>query len=62
MVQGLHIRVPMQQDYFFEIADFQEELARLGRQPAQFIESVILVSSGHGFEVEVLDVTLLAEE
>ncbi|HRQ37144.1 MAG TPA: hypothetical protein PLD25_04415 [Chloroflexota bacterium] len=62
MVQGPHIRVPMQQDYFFEIADFREELARHGRLPPRFIESVTLVFSGHGFEVEVDDVALLAEE
>lgn len=62
MVQGPHIRVPMQQDYFFEIADFREELARHGRLPPRYIESIVLVFSGHGFEVEVDDIALLAEE
>ncbi|MCL4265726.1 MAG: hypothetical protein KJ069_21110 [Anaerolineae bacterium] len=62
MVQGPHIRVPMQQDYFFEINDFRQELARHGRLPPRFIESVTLVFSGHGFEVEVDDIALLAEE
>jgi hypothetical protein len=62
MVQGPHIRVPLQQDYFFEIADFREELARHGRLPPRLIESISLVFSGHGFEVEVADVALLAEE
>ncbi|NJN55477.1 MAG: hypothetical protein HC804_12420 [Anaerolineae bacterium] len=62
MVQGPHIRVPMQQDYFFEIADFREELARHGRLPPRYIESITLVFSGHAFEVEVADVALLAEE
>jgi hypothetical protein len=62
MVQGPHIRVPMQQDYFFEIADFREELARHGRLPPRSIESITLVFSGHGFEVEVADIALLAEE
>lgn len=62
MVQGPHIRVPLQQDYFFEIADFREELARHGRLPPRYIESIVLVFSGHGFEVEVDDIALLAEE
>jgi hypothetical protein len=62
MVQGPHIRVPMQQDYFFEINDFREELARHGRLPPRYIESISLVFSGHGFEVEVDNVALLAEE
>ncbi len=62
MVQSPHIRVPMQQAYFFEVADFREELARHGRLPPQFIESISLVFSGHSFEVEVGDIALLAEE
>lgn len=62
MVQGPHIRVPLQQDYFFEIADFRQELARHGRLPPRYIESISLVFSGHGFEVEVDDIALLAEE
>lgn len=61
-VQSPHIRVPLAQDYFFEIADFREELARHGRVPARFIESISLVFSGHDFEVEVSDIALLAEE
>jgi hypothetical protein len=62
MVQKEHIRVPMGQDYFFELADFREELARHGRVPARFIESISLVFSGHGFDVEVGDIALLAQE
>lgn len=62
MVQGPHIRVPLGQDYFFEIDDFRQELARHGRVPPRLIESIILVFSGHGFEVEVGDIALLAEE
>lgn len=62
MVQGSHIRVPLQQAYFFEIEDFREELARHGRLPPRFIESISLVFSGHTFEVEVGDIALLAEE
>lgn len=62
MVQGPHLRVPLAQGYFFEIADFREELARHGRVPPRLIESISLVLSGHGFEVEVNDIALLAEE
>lgn len=61
MVQGPHILVPLQQDYFFDI-DFQEELARHGRVAPRYIESISLVFSGHTYQVEVGDVALLAEE
>ena len=61
MIQAPHLRVPLQQDFFFDI-DLDGELARQGRIPPSFIESVVLVSSGHAFEVEVVDVSLLAEE
>ena len=56
------VRVPLMQDYFFEVEDFREELARHGRLPPRFIESVSLIFSGHSFEVEVGDIALLAEE
>jgi hypothetical protein len=61
-VQDPHLSVPLQQDYFFEINDFQEELAQHGFLPPRFIESITLVFSGHAFEVEVSDIALLAEE
>jgi hypothetical protein len=62
MVQRPHLQIPLQQDYFYEIEDFRDELARQGRLPPRFIESISLVFSGHTFEVEVGDVALLAEE
>lgn len=62
MVQGPHIRVPLQQNYFYEINDFREELALHGRLPPRYVESISLVFSGHSFEVEVSDLALLAEE
>lgn len=61
MIQAPHLRVPLQQDFFFDV-DLGEEVARQGRIPPSFIESVVLVASGHSFEVEVVDVSLLAEE
>ncbi len=61
MVQSTHEFVPSQQDAFFDI-DLNEELLRQGRRPPQFIESIVLVFSGHEFEIEVVDVALIAEE
>lgn len=61
MVQNTHQHVPAQQDVFFDI-DLNEELLRQGRLPPKLIESIVLVFSGHEFQVEVSDVTLIAEE
>ena len=61
MVQDAHERVPLGQEYFYDV-DLGEEIARQGRFPPRFIESIILVSSGHSFEVEVVDIALLAAD
>ncbi len=61
MVQNTHEQVPALQDAFFDI-DLNEELLRQGRLPPKIIESIVLVFSGHEFEVEVVDVALIAEE
>ncbi len=61
MVQDTHERVPLGQEYFYDV-DLGELIARQGRIPPRFIESIILVSSGHSFEVEVVDIALLAED
>ena len=61
MVQNTHERVPAQQDVFFDI-DLNEELLRQGRLTPKIIESIVLVFSGHEFEIEVVDVALIAEE
>ncbi len=61
MVQDLHERVQLGQEYFYDV-DLGEEIARQGRIPPRFIESIILVSSGHTFEVEVVDIALLAAD
>lgn len=61
MVQDTHERVPLSQEYFYDV-DLGAEIARQGRIPPRFIESIILVTSGHSFEVEVVDVALLAAD
>lgn len=61
MVQDTHERVPLGQEYFYDV-DLGEEIARQGRIPPRFIESIILVSSGHSFEIEVVDIALLAAD
>lgn len=61
MVQDTHQKVTLGQEYFYDV-DFGEIIARQGRIPPRFIESIILVSSGHSFEVEVVDIALLADE
>ncbi|MCP4359151.1 MAG: hypothetical protein GY796_14140 [Chloroflexi bacterium] len=62
MIQDLHVPVPLQQDYFYEIEDFRQTLALHGRLPPRFIESILLISSGHTFEIEIGDIALLAED
>ncbi len=61
MVQNTHERVTLGQEAFYDV-DLRAEIARQGRIPPRFIESIILVSSGHSFEVEIVDIALLAED
>jgi hypothetical protein len=61
LIQTAHERVPANQYYFLEL-DIHEELARQGFPPPSFIESITLISSGHSFEIEVVDVALIAQE
>ena len=61
MVQDTHERVPLGQEYFYDV-DLGGLIARQGRVPPRFIESVFLVSSGHNFEIEVVDIALLASD
>lgn len=61
LIQSSHERVPANQFYFLEI-DLHQELARQGFAPPGFIESISLISSGHSFEVEIVDVALIAQE
>jgi len=53
--------VTLDQVYFYDV-NLLDELARQGAPPMNIIESVDLVASGHSFEVEILDVALLADE
>ena len=61
VVQHNHERVPLNQDFFYEV-DFPAALAVQAAAPPRYIESIELVSSGHSFEVELIDVALLAVE
>jgi hypothetical protein len=62
MVQDTHERVEqIGQEYFYDV-DLGQEIARQGRFPPRFIESIILVSAGHSFEIEVVEVALLAAD
>lgn len=59
--QTPHEKVPLGQDFFYEV-DLPTELAQQGAPPIQFIDSIELVTSGHSFNVELYDVSLLAIE
>ncbi|MFQ5420259.1 MAG: hypothetical protein ACE5EY_07840, partial [Anaerolineae bacterium] len=61
VVQSTHERVQLGQITFYDV-DLAEEFSRLGALPPKFIESVELAFLGHSFEVEVVDVALMAEE
>jgi hypothetical protein len=61
VVQSPHNVVALDQVQFFDL-NLLEELARLGVPPISIIESVELVTSGHSFEVEVLEVALIGVE
>ncbi len=62
MVQGTHERVEQMGQVYSYSVDLGQEIARQGRFAPRFIESIVLVSSGHSFEVEVVDVSLLAAD
>ena len=61
LVQSAHDLVTMGQVQFYDV-DLSDELARQGVPPIGFIKSLELVASGHSFEVEVVEVALMAEE
>ncbi len=60
VIQDNHERIPLNQDYFFEV-DLREELARQGAVPPRTIESISLIASGHSFATEVIDVALMVK-
>jgi hypothetical protein len=56
-----HQRVPYQQIVFYESENLLEKLGQSGILPRQ-IKSITLISSGHTFDAEVIEVALLARE
>ena len=61
VVQSAHDLVALGQVQFYDV-NLLDALARQSVPPISQIESVELVASGHSFEVEILQVALLAEE
>jgi hypothetical protein len=61
VVQFIHGKAPLNQDAFFE-TDLYAEIARQGFLPPRYIESIELVASGHSFNVEIVDINLIAIE
>lgn len=61
VIQDTHTQVPLNVVQFYE-ADLLGELARQGFPPPSFIEDISLVSSGHTFAIDVLDVALVGAE
>ncbi|HSM58013.1 MAG TPA: hypothetical protein VK879_17795 [Candidatus Sulfomarinibacteraceae bacterium] len=56
-----HLRVPLNQIYFYESGNLLERMAQQNIAP-RFIKSISLVASGHTFDTQVLDVGLIAIE
>lgn len=61
VIQNTHLQTTPNQLYVFDV-DINQELARQGFLPAQFIQGLTLVASGHAFETEILEAALIAEE
>ena len=61
VVQSPHDLITLGQVQFYDV-DLVEALARQSVPPISFIESVELVSSGHSFEVEIVEVALIGDE
>ncbi len=56
-----HARLPFGQLSFYESENLLEKLGQLGILPRR-IKSITLIASGHTFETEIVDVSLLANE
>ena len=61
VIQDTHTQVPMNIVQFYE-ADLLGEIARQGFPAPRFIEDISLVSSGHTFAIDVLDVALVGTQ
>jgi len=56
-----HIRIPFNQPYFYESDNLLEQLGQLNILP-RHIKSISIVAAGHTFDVEVLEMALMARE
>lgn len=56
-----HIRIPFNQPYFYESANLMEQLGQLNILP-RHIKSISMVAAGHTFDVEVLELALMARD
>lgn len=56
-----HFRIPFNQLYFYESGNLLEQLGQLNILP-RHINKISIVSSGHSFDVEVLEVAVMARE
>lgn len=56
-----HIRIPFNQPFFYESDNLLEQLGQLNILP-RYIKTVRIVGAGHTFDVEVLELALMARE
>lgn len=61
VIQDTHDLVPLNVVHFYE-TDILEELARQGAPLPRIIEDISVISSGHSFEVDVIDLALIGAE
>lgn len=61
VVQSSHQLIQLGPVHFYEV-DLRADVARQGFLPPRVIENIELVASGHGFELEVLEVAIMAKE
>jgi hypothetical protein len=58
---NVHFRIPFNQPFFYESDNLLEQLRQLNILP-RHIKSVSIISAGHTFDVEVLELALMATE
>ncbi|MFZ0544453.1 MAG: hypothetical protein WAM60_03390, partial [Candidatus Promineifilaceae bacterium] len=56
-----HIQIPFNQPFFYESDNLMEQLGQLNILPRR-INAITLISAGHSFDVEVLEVAVVARE
>lgn len=57
----VHARIPVGQVAFYQ-TDLIQDLQRQGFLPPRRLKNIQIITSGHGFSVDVLEVALIAEE